>query len=47
MMECDAEGPLSLMITKIWMDPHAGEVAVGRVYSVPSNMENHLGNWSR
>ena len=33
MMECDADGPLSLMITKIWMDPHAGEVAVGRVYS--------------
>ena len=33
MMECDADGPLSLMITKIWMDTHAGEVAVGRVYS--------------
>jgi elongation factor 2 len=33
MLECDSEGPLSLMITKIWMDPHAGEVAVGRVYS--------------
>lgn len=33
MMECDADGPLSLMITKIWMDQHAGEVAVGRVYS--------------
>ncbi|MBI87836.1 MAG: elongation factor EF-2 [Euryarchaeota archaeon] len=33
MVGCDAEGPLSLMITKIWMDPHAGEVAVGRVYS--------------
>ncbi len=33
MMECDPDGPLSLMITKIWMDPHAGEVAVGRVYS--------------
>ncbi|HJL64974.1 MAG TPA: elongation factor EF-2, partial [Candidatus Thalassarchaeaceae archaeon] len=33
MMECDSSGPLSLMITKIWMDPHAGEVAVGRVYS--------------
>jgi elongation factor 2 len=33
MMSCDSEGPLSLMITKIWMDPHAGEVAVGRVYS--------------
>jgi|TARA_B110000211_G_scaffold71452_1_gene82810 elongation factor 2 len=33
MMSCDAAGPLSLMIVKIWMDPHAGEVAVGRVYS--------------
>ena len=33
MIECNADGPLSLMITKIWMDPHAGEVAVGRVYS--------------
>ena len=33
MINCDASGPLSLMITKIWMDPHAGEVAVGRIYS--------------
>ena len=33
MLQCDADGPLSLMITKIWMDPHAGEVAVGRMYS--------------
>ena len=33
MLGCDSDGPLSLMITKIWMDPHAGEVAVGRVYS--------------
>ena len=33
MLQCDLDGPLSLMITKIWMDPHAGEVAVGRVYS--------------
>ena len=33
MLECDPDGPLSLMITKIWMDQHAGEVAVGRVYS--------------
>jgi len=33
MLQCDSDGPLSLMITKIWMDPHAGEVAVGRVYS--------------
>ena len=33
MIECNPEGPLALMITKIWMDPHAGEVAVGRIYS--------------
>jgi elongation factor 2 len=33
MMECDPDGPLAMMITKIWMDPHAGEVAVGRIYS--------------
>ena len=33
MIECDPDGPLSLMITKIWMDPHAGEVAVGRIFS--------------
>ncbi|MGY8701366.1 MAG: elongation factor EF-2 [Candidatus Poseidoniales archaeon] len=33
MMECDPKGELAMMITKIWMDPHAGEVAVGRIYS--------------
>ncbi len=33
MMECNADGPLAIMVTKIWMDPHAGEVAVGRIYS--------------
>ena len=33
MLETNPDGPLQLMITKIWMDPHAGEVAVGRVYS--------------
>ena len=33
MIGCDPDGPLALMITKIWMDPHAGEVAVGRIYS--------------
>jgi elongation factor 2 len=33
MMECDPDGELAMMITKIWMDPHAGEVAVGRIYS--------------
>jgi elongation factor 2 len=33
MIKTDENGPLSLMITKIIMDPHAGEVAVGRMYS--------------
>ncbi len=33
MIETNENGPLSIMITKIVMDPHAGEVAVGRVYS--------------
>jgi elongation factor 2 len=33
MINCDPEAELSMMITKIWMDPHAGEVAVGRLYS--------------
>jgi elongation factor 2 len=33
MLNTDENGPLALMITKIVMDPHAGEVAVGRMYS--------------
>jgi len=33
MIECKENGPLSIMITKIVLDPHAGEVAIGRVYS--------------
>ncbi len=33
MVNCDPTGPLSMMVTKIWMDQHAGEVAVGRVFS--------------
>ena len=33
MIDCDPEAELAMMITKIWMDPHAGEVAVGRLYS--------------
>ena len=33
MIKCDPEAELAMMITKIWMDPHAGEVAVGRLYS--------------
>ncbi|MEW6070500.1 MAG: elongation factor EF-2, partial [Candidatus Thermoplasmatota archaeon] len=33
MLACDSKAPLSLMITKIIMDPHVGEVAIGRIYS--------------
>ncbi len=33
MIETKDNGPTSVMITKIILDPHAGEVAVGRVYS--------------
>jgi len=33
MMNCDPEGPIAYMVTKIIVDPHAGEVAVGRLYS--------------
>ena len=33
MIDTNENGPLGLMITKIIMDPHAGEVAVGRLYS--------------
>lgn len=33
MIECKSNGPLSIMITKIILDPHAGEVAIGRMYS--------------
>ncbi len=32
MLECKSKGSLALMITKIIIDPHAGEVAFGRVY---------------
>ncbi len=33
MIKCDPKGPVALMITKIIVDPHAGEVAVGRLFS--------------
>jgi elongation factor 2 len=33
MMTCDASGPIALMVTKIIVDPHAGEIAVGRLFS--------------
>ena len=33
MLSCDPKGPIAMMVTKIVMDPHAGEVAVGRLFS--------------
>jgi elongation factor 2 len=33
MMNCDPNGPISLMVTDISFDPHAGEVATGRLFS--------------
>jgi elongation factor 2 len=33
MINCNSKGPVSLMVTKILLDPHAGEIAVGRLFS--------------
>lgn len=33
MIECNPKGPLALMVTKIIIDPHAGEITFGRVFS--------------
>ncbi|MGE4275359.1 MAG: elongation factor EF-2, partial [Candidatus Methanomethylophilaceae archaeon] len=33
MLDCDPEGEVTLMVNKIIMDPHAGEVAIGRLFS--------------
>ncbi len=33
LVDCNENGPLSFMVTKIIMDEHAGEVAVGRMFS--------------
>jgi len=52
MMNCDPNGPTTMMVTKIIMDPHAGEVAVGRLFSgkVVKGMEMYIsgvGNTNR
>ena len=33
LLNCDENGPLAFVITKIVMDPHAGEVCAGRMFS--------------
>ena len=32
MMNCEKNGPTIFMVTKIWIDQHAGEVATGRLF---------------
>ncbi len=33
MIECSKDSPLAMMITNVSVDPHAGEIATGRIYS--------------
>jgi elongation factor 2 len=33
MVKCNENGPLSMVITDVSVDPHAGDVATGRIYS--------------
>jgi len=33
MIECSNNGPLTMMVTNVTVDPHAGEIATGRIYS--------------
>lgn len=44
MASCDPNGPVAFMITKVKVDPHAGEVATGRLFSgtLERGMELHI-----
>ncbi|MCJ7607752.1 MAG: elongation factor EF-2 [Thermoplasmata archaeon] len=44
MLTCDPEAPVAFMVTKIIVDPHAGEVAVGRLFSgkIVKGQELHI-----
>ncbi|MCX6798890.1 MAG: elongation factor EF-2 [Candidatus Diapherotrites archaeon] len=33
MLTCDEKGPFSMMVTDVTVDPHAGDIATGRIYS--------------
>lgn len=33
MAKCNREGPVAMMVTDVSVDPHAGDIATGRVYS--------------
>jgi elongation factor 2 len=44
MLNCDPKGPVAMMINDVSVDPHAGDVATGRVYSgtVKKGVQVHL-----
>jgi elongation factor 2 len=44
MAACDPNGPVAFMITKVKVDPHAGEVTTGRLFSgtLTRGMELHI-----
>jgi len=33
MLTCDEKGPIAMMVTDVTVDPHAGDIATGRIYS--------------
>ena len=33
MMHCNSSGPFAMMVTDVSVDPHAGDIATGRIYS--------------
>ena len=33
MLACDQNGPVAMMVTDVSVDPHAGDIATGRIYS--------------
>ena len=33
MLECNENGPIAMMVTDVTVDPHAGDIATGRIYS--------------
>lgn len=46
MQACNQTGPISMVVTDVSVDPHAGDVATGRIYSGtlhPGDMVNLLG----
>lgn len=44
MLNCASQGPVAMMVTKIIVDPQAGEIAVGRLFSgrITKGMELHV-----